>query len=374
MKTASALLAALLLGSTPSHAAVVFQFDFLPGTSLQAQQGFQAAAARWSALLQDNVTVRLTVGTGALDPGVIGQTGSAANLYDYAGVRSALLADATSAADRSAANSLAPDAVRMLINRTADNPNGAGSATPYLDANFGPNNTSIYLHDAQARALGYSPAPQTLAGCLSTCDGYIEFSNSLPFDYHPGNGIQAGSLDFVGVATHEIGHALGYTSGVDVLDYYAAPANGGPYYADEFTFVTALDLFRYSAASASQGAIDWSADNRDKYFSIDGGASAGPLFATGVYDGDGSQASHWKDNLGIGLMDPTAAYGELLGITEADRMAFDVIGWNLAPVPEPSAWAMLLAGTICLGCARLVGRRRNWTLTAARTSFMMRAF
>jgi hypothetical protein len=55
-------------------------------------------------------------------------------------------------------------------------------------------------------------------------------------------------------------------------------------------------------------------------------------------------------------------------------MAFDAIGWNLAPVPEPSAWAMLLAGAMRLGSARLAGRRRNRTLTAARTSFMMRAF
>jgi len=30
-------------------------------------------------------------------------------------------------------------------------------------------------------------------------------------------------------------------------------------------------------------------------------------YATGINFGDGRQASHWKDNLAIGLMDPTAA-------------------------------------------------------------------
>lgn len=72
--------------------------------------------------------------------------------------------------------------------------------------------------------------------------------------------------------------------------------------------------------------------------------------------GDGQQASHSKDSLGLGIMDPTAGQVELLAISANDIKAFDVIGWNLrtaAPaVPEPSTWAMMLAG---FGLAR---RRR----------------
>ena len=61
-------------------------------------------------------------------------------------------------------------------------------------------------------------------------------------------------------------------------------------------------MFRYSAASFALGAIDWTADTRNKYFSLDGGVTAGPLFSTGRNFGDGQQASHWKDSLGIGIM------------------------------------------------------------------------
>jgi hypothetical protein len=116
----------------------------------------------------------------------------------------------------------------------------------------------------------------------------------------------------------------------------------GPYGDDQFTFVSTLDLFRYSADSVAQGAgvIDWTADNRSKYFSIDGGATSIAAFATGVNFGDGRQASHWKDNLGLGIMDPTAARGELLAISANDIQALDVIGWNLA-VPEPGTFLLM---------------------------------
>ena len=71
--------------------------------------------------------------------------------------------------------------------------------------------------------------------------------------------------------------------------------------------------------------------------------------ATGVYNGDGDQASHWKDNMNLGIMDPTAAPGEVLNISENDLIAMDLIGWEV--VPEPStiilllmAGAMMIAG------------------------------
>ncbi|NJR32448.1 MAG: hypothetical protein HC778_05965 [Chamaesiphon sp. CSU_1_12] len=60
-------------------------------------------------------------------------------------------------------------------------------------------------------------------------------------------------------------------------------------------------------------------------------------FSTGDVFGDGRQNSHWKDSLGLGIMDPTISSGELLQITENDRRAFDVIGWNRAGNAAPNA-------------------------------------
>jgi hypothetical protein len=348
MKT---LLAGLLLVAGSASAAPVFNFSFTPGTSLQAQQGFQAAAARWSSLLSDNVTVNLTVGFNSLGAGILGQAASAEDFHTYASVRAALAADATSAADATAVAHLpGGSSFGMLINRTANSPHGAGNATPYVDNDGDANNQFLYMANAEAKALGLAVTPQTLPGCIGNCDGFIQFNSDFAFDFDASNGTAANAFDFVGVAAHEIGHVLGFISGVDILDFNAPP-NYGPFDDHEFTYVAPLDLFRYSAASAANGVIDWTADGRSKYFSLDG-AVVGPEFSTGMTFGDGRQASHWKDDLFIGLMDPTAGMGETLHITGNDVLAMDVIGWNVAAIPEPSGWAMLAAGLLLLAARR----------------------
>ena len=152
-------------------------------------------------------------------------------------------------------------------------------------------------------------------------------------------------------------------------------------------------MFRYSndpnnVAPGSGPVLDLSV-GAPSYFSIDGGRTqfnGDSRFATGAYNGDGGQASHWKDATGankcgpqIGIMDPTFCYAQRGEITATDLAAFDAIGFNIATdsrgtdylrttaqiynqftnagaVPEPATWAMMLMGFGLIGNAM---RRRK---------------
>jgi hypothetical protein len=318
-------------------------FTLTPTGNAQADAGFAAASARWSAVFDDDITVNITAQFAPLNPpNVIGQTSVVDATYSYGTlVRPALVADATTADDASSTAALQAGAsVNLLINRTSDNPN-ANKATPYLDNDAGLNNNVIRVTRANAKAIGLVAAHATGS------DATISFNSALDFDFNPADGIDNDKLDFIGVATHELGHALGFISGIETLD--ALTALFGPIFGDnEYNFVRTMDLFRFSPQSLAHGigVPDWTADTRDKFFSVDGGANLLDRFSTGVNFGDGRQNSHWKDDLGIGLMDPTTDFGDLMSISGADLRVLDIVGFDL--VPEPAVLPALVAGLLTL--------------------------
>ncbi|MEN9933026.1 MAG: hypothetical protein RIS17_1599 [Pseudomonadota bacterium] len=337
------------------------------GAGTQARAGFERAAALWSRVLKDPITIRLDVQFAALGPNILGSTGSTTNTVNYAIVRSALAADAKSYFDNRAVGSLQNGPLTFVSNE----PLTAGaidSRLRFLDNNNTTDNNNLSVNTAQMKALGltpvYAPANTTQR------DGSVSFSTLFNWDFDPSDGIDAGTIDFVGVAAHEIGHALGFRSGVDLADVNALPgvALPGRRGLNLTTWGTLNDLQRYGTFDGSP-TLDWSIGGTS-CFSINAGKSCLAPLSTGRLNGDLRQASHWKDdaltgNLPLGIMDPTASGPNgtrpMMRLTTLDLIAFDTMGYDVG-VPEPASWAMLIIGFGMTGAA--MRRRRQRVVTA----------
>jgi len=326
--TSSLLVGAFATVFAGSAHALTFVFNPAAGTPINVQNGFAAAGARWSAIFADPITINVNIAFPSLGAGILGQTGSAHQSVTYGNFRTALAADASSATDTAAVGSLPNTAsISGLIDFTSTN-----SAVHSIST------SNLMITNANAKAVGL------LAANNAAVDASIQFSSNFSWDFDPSNGITAGQFDFVGVATHEIGHCLGFESVVDELTSFSPNQTDGFYGAR----VNSLDLFRYSASGTRSWTSGGNNSNAVRYFSTDSGATNEGRFALGPTHGDGDQASHWRDGLGIGIMDPTAAPGELMTITGTDIKGFDAIGYTLTPVPEPATMAALGLGTLAL--------------------------
>jgi len=337
----------LLLPVLTARAGLIFNFTATSETPQSVINDFQQAGARWSNVFSDPVTVNINIDFAALGSGILGQTSTTRYYTSYSNIKAALTADETSAADATAVAHLqSGSTITKLVNETSQH------HTATLDTDGSLNNQDVLATSADLKAMGFT-------GITAPSDASITFSSNYAWDFDPSNGIDAGKYDLVGVATHEIGHALGFMSDVDYVD---AINPAGPFPNENSSaayFSTPLDLFRYSNFN---GAIvnDFTAGtpSRVRYFSIDGGVTNLGAFSLGANQGDGYQASHWKDNLGLGIMDPTAAPGELLGISSLDVTALDVIGWNVRTSSVPDSGAGIAGLTTLLVLCGVGYRRR----------------
>ncbi len=395
-----------ILVASEAHALTLNLIDVTGNlTNTAAGKDLQIAADYWESMLTSNATVNIQVGYSGLGTNVLASTSSASKVVTVASVYQQLAATGNSDLDHIAVANLRPLDANGGLSFIDDGitTNGTTSSVSttarVYDNDDSANNKYLDVNTSVLRALGYT-------GLGSSPDATITFSNTFSFDFDPTDGIQGNEIDFLGVAIHEIGHALGFTSGVDTYDYYTQttiPSNPAASLNGSAVFST-LDLFRYSTdpknlVPGTGPALDLSTGG-SPYFSIDGGADVfnGAKFSAGQYNGDGRQASHWKDGAAgscveIGIMDPTFCRGtsNTAAVTDDDIAAMDALGWNVkidaltdlnyvmttaqiyaamtAPptsspptgsgsVPEPASWGLMVLGFGLAGAAARLRRKR----------------
>lgn len=297
-------------------------FSFAPGTTLQQMISFETAGRLWSSHLTDNATINIHVEPSSILPvGVAG--GALLGIQPdqaYSTWRNRLAADRKTTDDQTAHQNL---------------PRNLTAFTASIDG-VPQTSSTLNLSRANAKALGMRNAQN---GAL---DGYILMNNQLSnlglsWNYNLGTQ-PSNTVDFFSVAVHEVGHVLGFYSGVDasgwLLDSITGFDDDDDDDDDDFDQdprgslrnATSLDMFRFS----DRGTINLS-QGGTPYFSLNGGRTQFGLFSTGTGpNGDGFQASHWKSrSTPFEIMEPDIDLAQRRRIINLDRRAMDVIGWDL---------------------------------------------
>lgn len=287
----------------------------------EAKNAFIVAANRWEAIISTPITIVIDVdfgptffGTPYPSASILGATGSSSLTGPFSDLRQRLINGASSSAESELYNALPATELPIEINDVQSTVTNARATA------------------ANARSLGIIPDitnPDSLT--IGQGDAGIGFNSAFQFDFNPDDGIGPNLTDFDAVATHEIGHALGFTSNA-----------GG-----NTTAVSVWDVFRFKPARATLATFGTTprimqiggnqvffGNQTTTYASLElelstGGPNPGPN------DGDGRQSSHWRDDANIsnrqyiGIMDPTLQRGLRRTISENDMLALNLFGYSI---------------------------------------------
>ena len=280
----------------------------------QAKNAFLKAAATWQSLIKTPITVVVDVDFGSTffdnpyPAGVLGLTSP--QLLQAPGIYTSFkhaLFDGASSGE---------EAQMYLALPESTCPTDLGETT------------LVYAPSSVYRAVGFiDPDPANDPDILGA-PPVVGFNSGFPYDFDPSNGIDAGKIDFDAVATHELGHVLGFSSATAQKELEPSRPLG----------VTVCDMFRFrpwiNIATFGTAVRVLSSGCFQVFFAgtDDVQLSTGRPDQTG---GDGRQASHWKDDSftsqRIGIMDPSLPAGKRAAITMKDLEAIDSFGYDLQP-------------------------------------------
>ena len=289
-----------------------------------AKQAFINAAAKWEAIISNQITVVIDVdygptffGEAYTSSNILGATSTSGFVVSYTSVRQRLVNRAPVASAEAALLATLP---------ASSLPTDIGSVS------------SVFVPPPIMRALGFlGPTPDTDTQAAPV--PRIGFNSAFAFDFDPSNGVAFNQTDFDSVAVHEIGHALGFNSqtGAKELD----PSRS--------LVATIWDFYRFRPGAGTAASfptaprvLSSGTSVSDPHVHFSGGAEI--QLSTGKPDGTGGddeQASHWKDDAfgipHIGIMDPTLPRGRHEVITANDLKAIDFFGYAVGAVTAPPA-------------------------------------
>jgi hypothetical protein len=299
----------------PQHLTIILRGTANLEANAQAKAAFIRAAAAWESLINSPVTIYLDVDYGTTNFGqtwgkeVLGATSSPSlNNVNYTVVRNTLIAGANTPAKLAVYNALPTNSL----------PTDVGNVT------------TVSVSSSIARAIGLLD-PTALPSNNAARIGFN--SQLVTYDFDPSNGISG--TDFEAVATHEIGHALGFTS--------RAGFGTTPAMWDLYRFRSGTTSATFSTAQRIM-TIAGPTANSQYYFVpgetqlglSDGGPDPDPDPTKRPPNSDGNQSSHWRQaslNGGtlagyIGIMDPRIPGNLRRTITQNDVKAMNVFGYN----------------------------------------------
>lgn len=336
-----------------------FQLDLNYGPIMRDlpifREASELAARIWESIVEDPIRVTIDVEFGDLGSGTLGVTSNEIAFLDFDNVVDELAADASGRAHEQYVTQLPSYEQFEESVILPDDPQD-----PFTISR------TMAISMANAKALGFStdaiPQRASAYDPQETVDATITMNDDFEtWDPDRSDGLLPGLFDFVGVMIHEIGHALGFVSAVDDIDGALGEPAGT---TDRVLELNTLDLFRFSPGVAQDNFRDAprNLDPGQSHVFYDGGLfdpitprGRGPIdipniargdvpLSTGRENGDGGQASHWKDNvllegLELGIMDPSiSGPGREEGLSMNDRQAFDVIGWDIIGGAIPGDW------------------------------------